>query len=106
MSIYHSGGDVDPNKPKMTVSKVLYKFVTLWGLQVTEHTKVYYAWKKRQPKWRINKVTGQYEPKNPYFTVDYDSSKREWFLGYIVSANNRKYCTVDDLTGECSLSGQ
>lgn len=87
------------DKPKLTVSKAINKFLISWNIKLNEDTPVYYAWSnKRVPEWKDNMY-----PKDSYLSVDFDGNKREWYVGYIVSLNNRKFCTIDDITGACSI---
>ena len=101
---YHSAGEKKRLTPNLTVKKALNKFLIKSGIKLNSQTPVFYRWKKRQPKWTRNQRTGEFEPECSYLTVDYDGGLREWYLGYIVSSDNVNYATVNDITGECSLT--
>jgi hypothetical protein len=89
--------------PQLKVFQVINKCLILWGIKLTTNIPVYYYWKKRQPKWIISNDTGEFIPKESYLTVDYNKQSREWHIGYIVSKSNRKYATIDDITGSYSI---
>ncbi len=90
-------------KPKFSVNKIIKKFLIIWDIKLDKRTPVYYAWDmKRQPRW-FKDERGMH-PEKPFLSVDYDPKKREWYIGYIVSANNRRFCTINDLTGSFSTS--
>lgn len=91
------------NKPKHTIQQVINKFLIDWNLKLHGiKIQVYFSWKKKQPKW-IFLEDGNAHPEKPYFTVDYNKKKREWDIGYIVSVEDRKFATIDDITGSCTL---
>lgn len=97
----YSDKNIDNNKPKHTVSRILQKFAFSVGLNPEKQTPVYYEWdKKRFPKW--NKSLTQ--PLKPYFNIDYDPCKREWYVSYIVDVKNMVHGTIDDITGSTSLT--
>lgn len=101
---YHSAGERYTTRPNLSVDKALNKFMIKSGIKLSDHTPVYYRWRKRQPEWERDLDTGEFLPKMSYLTVDYDGGTREWYLGYVVSSSNVNYGTVNDITGECSLS--
>ena len=101
-STYNSGDVNSENKPKLTPTKAIKKFTISYGIKLKNGVAVYYAWdKKRQPQWYQDDY-GIY-PEEPYFTVDYDKEKREWYIGYIINMEDRFFATIDDITGRCDL---
>lgn len=84
--------------PKLTPYKVINKFLLNLNLKISNKVPVYFSWKKKQPEW-VFLEDGSAYPKNPYFTVDYNKKTGEWNIGYIISADNRIFATIDDLTG-------
>ena len=102
MPIYRSGDVNKEGKTKLTPEKAIKKFIISYGVKLEDDVPVYYAWdNSRQPEWHNTKY-GMY-PDKAYITVDYDKIKREWYIGYIVAANDRLFATIDDLTGRCDL---
>jgi hypothetical protein len=89
-------------KKKLTPTKAIRKFVIIQDIKTNGKTPIYYAWNcDKQPVW-IQGEQGFY-PEEPYFTVDYDKKTREWNIGYIISADNRKFASIDDMTGKYNI---
>jgi hypothetical protein len=100
MSTYRS--DDFKNIIKLTPIKAIKKFVIAHGIKPNKNTPIYYAWEsERQPKW-IQDDIGIY-PEKPYFTVDFDMNIGEWYVGYITNYQDRKFATIDDITGRCDI---
>jgi hypothetical protein len=89
-------------KPKHTVYKVINKFLIMCDIKLPDKTPVYFSWKKKQPKWVIQEGIEPY-PETFYLTVDYNKKTREWDVGYIQSVSDRKFATIDDITGTCTI---
>jgi hypothetical protein len=90
------------NKPKLTPIKIIKKFMITYDIKLKGNPPIYYAWEtKRQPKW-YEDDNGIY-PDKPYFTIDYDKNNGEWYIGYIVDIDNRKFARIDDITGRCDI---
>jgi len=101
MPKYYSG-KADTVTPNLTPIKAIKKFIIIFDIKLTESPPIYYAWNpKRQPKW-IETRYG-WIPEKPYFTVDYDNKNREWYVGYIVTPEDRKFATIDDITGRVDI---
>ena len=73
-------------KPKQKVHKVINKSFLLWGINLKENINVYYAWNKNK---KIN---------YPFILVDYDKTKREWYIMYVIDKTIIYSCTIDDIT--------
>ena len=98
----HYTDKVNTYKPKLTPIKAIQKFMIVHDIKFRESPPVYYSWdEKRQPKW-IETQYGWF-PEEPYITVDYDIEKREWYIGFIIDPENRKFATIDDITGRCDI---
>lgn len=88
--------------PKLTVNKVIKKFLIINDLKIDGDTPVYYKWdKRRQPVW-YREGTNIY-PRRPYFTIDYNKKKREWYVGYIRSIDFRKFTKINDITSNYDI---
>ena len=90
------------SKPKQTVYKVINKFLIVCDIKLPDKTPVYFSWKKKQPKWIIQEGEVPY-PVRSYLSVDYNKKTREWDIGYIQSITDRKFATIDDITGSCTV---
>ena len=88
--------------PKLTPHKAINKFLLTLNLKVIGKVPVYFAWKKKQPDW-IFLEDGAARPEKPYFTVDYNKKKGEWDIGYIISLEDRKFASIDDLTADVKI---
>ena len=98
----HYSDKVDTSKPKLTPLKAIQKFIIVQDIKFKESPPIYYSWdEKRQPVW----IETQYGliPENPYITVDYEPTKREWYIGYIINPEDRKFVKIDDITGRCDI---
>src|SRR5665647_1425219 len=103
MATYNSADINKENRPKLNPVKAIRKFILSQGIKLDDEPPIFYAWEtKRQPRW-FQSENGLY-PEKPFITVDYDKQKREWYIGYIISANTRYFGTIDDLTGRCDLA--
>ena len=99
MNRVYNDARTNDNKPKLTITKAINKFLLVWNIKIGSKVPVYYAWDtERQPKWNMDSM----KPLHSYLTVDYDHKKREWYIGYIKSVDDRKFCTIDDITGMTS----
>lgn len=82
------------NKPKLTVYQVINKSFIAWGIKNKNKLRVYYKWELENRKRNI---------RIPCVIVDYEASKREWYITYF-DLNDRLYsCTIDDITGMYSI---
>jgi hypothetical protein len=81
------------DQPKYKVEQVINKFMISIDVKPKYRIKVYYKWNKKQPN--ISNI--------PFITVDYDPTKREWYLGFF-NSKAIYYGTIDDITGKVSLS--
>lgn len=93
----------DKQNPKLTPLRAIRKFLISYDIKPDHEPPIYYAWQsKRQPKW-YQDDNGNIFTSEPYITIDYDKSKREWYIGYIIDVDHRYFATIDDVTGRCDL---
>lgn len=86
--------------PFQTVERVLKKLTIAHNIRVPDNTPVYYMWSSQKPK--LDKKTGL--PSKSFFLVDYDEKISEWYLTYVTTEMNIFRGTVDDVTGDISIS--
>ena len=82
------------NKPKLSVYQAIKKSFIAWGIKTDTKMRIYYKWEleERTRKIRI-----------PCIVVDYDQSKREWYITLFNDQNKVNGCTIDDITGAYSI---
>jgi hypothetical protein len=104
MSLYD--GKAITDKPKLSPIKAINKFLIYAGIKLDnydEQIRIYYAWGKTQPKWYLDEESGLAFPLERHITVDYDHSKRMWYIGYIEITGDRYFGSIDDITGRVDL---
>lgn len=88
-------------KQNLSIRRVLQKFMLIYDIR-HEKIKVFFSWKKKQPKWLVDDNGHPYVPE-PYITVDFDKKTKQWYLGYIKSVTERRFASIDDISGEYQL---
>jgi len=83
------------SKPKLSVHTVINKSFIAWGIKNDTKTRVYY-------KWELEKRTAPLAI--PCVIVDYDKTKREWYINFIDKDKKLNSCTIDDINGSSAIT--
>jgi len=78
----------------LTVEKAIRKSFISWNIKLDKPIKVIYLWKSKNYK----------KLKLPIVTVDYNKYRREWYVNYIPNHTDIYSSTIDDITGQISIT--
>jgi len=87
--------DTKQKIPKYNVSQIINKFMISLNKKIEKRIKVYYAWSTKQ--------SNLYK-ESSFITIDFDRNNREWYINYIENPHKINVGTVNDITGQVSIS--
>lgn len=78
---------------RFTVNKIINKFMIAWNIKLSGRIPIYYIFHEMK-----------YPNSYPFFIIDIDKKRREWFVSLFIDETDVYSGTINDVTGDIFIS--